>query len=95
MTLRRSVHIIVHDQLEGLGSRLRDVRTTRELSQRDVEKVTDNALTTAGVSRLETGDRRDPQLSTLLTLCMAYDMDLLLTRRGEIKIRGTNLNGAA
>lgn len=89
----RTISVNVHDELAGLGQRLRDIRLHRELSQRGVEKLTDGALSVAGVSRIESGDRRDPQASTLLALAMAYDCDIKLTRKGTVVIMGTGLNG--
>lgn len=83
----------IHDELGGLGQRLRDVRTHRGISQRDVEKLTDNAITVAGVSRIETGDRLDPKVTSLLALALALDVDIKLCRNGTVQIQGTGLGG--
>lgn len=80
--------------LDAFGRRLYHVRVRRGISQVDVANLTDGAISDATVSRLERGDRRDPVASTLLAICMAYDIDIRFTRRGVLEIQGTNLAGA-
>lgn len=90
----RSVPARIHDELAGLGRRLKDVRELRGVSQRYAATLTDHSLTNAGLSRLEAGKRNDPLASTLLALCMALDVDIKLNRDGKITIHGTGLAGA-
>lgn len=82
----------VRGSLETLGQRLRDVRQHRGVSIRQISKLTDDMVSGAAVSRIETGERF-PNAGTLLALALALDVDFKLTRLGTIEIQGTGLAG--
>lgn len=90
-TAPASITDTVRGTLATFGARLADVRTRRGISQKQVTRLTDNAIASSSVSRIEAGQRLDVPLSSILTLCMAYDMDVRLTRQGTITIHGTGL----
>lgn len=75
-----------------LGPKLGHVRDVRGHSLREVSRLTDGAIDPTNLSRLEALGRQDPRVSTLLCLCVCYEMDVTLTRTGEIRIAGTRLN---
>jgi transcriptional regulator with XRE-family HTH domain len=78
-----------------LGARLALVRDLRGLTGPQVERITDYSIDRSALSRIESGKRVDPHLSTLLVLAVAYDADFLISRRGHVEIRGTNLSKLA
>ena len=63
----------VHDALAGVGSRLRHLRTDRQLTLGEVANQTGVSVST--LSRLESGARR-PTLELLLPLAGAYGVSL-------------------
>ena len=78
-------------ELAAFSKRILDVRQARTLSLRDVPRVTNGALSSTAVHRIEHGDRA-PNITTLLALCLAYDCDIKLTRKGTIELFGTGLH---
>lgn len=70
-----------------LGPKLAQVRAERDLSLRRVARLTDYGVDPSNLSRIESGGRQDPRISTLLVLCVAYGIDVTLTRDGEIKLK--------
>lgn len=78
-----------------LGERMGQVRRLRGLTMPQVERLTDWGIERSALSRIEAGTRKNPSLATLLMLCVAYDMDILLRRDGRIEIRGTDLQRLA
>lgn len=78
-----------------LGARMAQVRKLRGMSMSQVERVTDWGVERSALSRIENGGRTNPSLATVIMLCIAYDMDLLIRRDGRIEIRGTDLQRLA
>lgn len=76
----------------GLGQTIARVRTVRGLTGPQIEKLTDYAIDRTALYRLENGVRVDPHVSTLIVLAVALDCDFLISRKGHIETRGTNLN---
>lgn len=75
----------------GLGARLGNIRSLRGLSMAQVEALTGKGIERSALSRIENGSRANPSVETLLMICVAYDIDIKLTRKGEIDIHGTRL----
>lgn len=78
-----------------LGHRLAIVRELRGYTMAQVEKMTGKAIERSALSRIENGNRSNPSLATLIVLCVAYEMDVLIRRDGRIEIRGTQLSQLA
>lgn len=74
-----------------LGPMIARVRDVRGLTGPQIEKLTDYSIDRSALSRLESGRRIDPHVSTLLVLAVALDCDFFISRKGHIELRGTNL----
>jgi transcriptional regulator with XRE-family HTH domain len=93
-TVRRRPALIANAKqaLADLGPTIARVRDLRGLTGPQIEKLTDYSIDRSALSRLESGRRLDPHVSTLLVLAVALDCDFFISRRGHIEVRGTNLN---
>lgn len=67
-----------------LGSFLKQVRSSRGVSLRDVEKITNGRVSNGYLSQLETGRISNPSVATLQLLSAAYGVDpmTLMERAG-------------
>jgi transcriptional regulator with XRE-family HTH domain len=70
----------------GLGKFLKDVRESRSMTLRDVEKVTDGKISNGYLSQLENGGIAKPSAIVLHRLSAAYAVDYgtLMERAGFI-----------
>lgn len=67
-----------------LGTFLRQVRSSRGVSLRDVERITNGRVSNGYLSQLETGRIANPSVATLQFLSAAYGVDpmTLMERAG-------------
>jgi len=75
---------VANSQTKTIGDFLREARREAGLSTRDVERIT--GMSTAAISQIENGHRRDPGFSTVLTLARALGItmeDLALRYEGQ------------
>lgn len=79
-------------QRRHIGAALREVRVHLGLSLRDVEALVPKdgdsrpLITSDGLSRLETGQRSNPTLVTLVALAVAYKVDVQIVTTGRVRI---------
>ena len=76
--------------IEQFGAAMKHVRARRGLSIKGAAATIDGKLSHVTISRVERGDR-DPQLSTIVQLCRAYDVDVVVKRDGTIDVRGSGI----
>ena len=76
----------VDDQRPGIGKFLKDVRESREMSLRDVERATGGKISNGYLSQLENGGIARPSAIVLHRLSAAYAVDYgtLMERAGFI-----------
>ena len=74
-----------------LGAALGEVRTLRNLTMPQVQKITGGGIEASTLSRLEGGSRANPHIATIHMLAVAYDCDVTFKRDGTFKIAGTRL----
>ncbi|MBX9647699.1 MAG: helix-turn-helix domain-containing protein [Xanthobacteraceae bacterium] len=82
-----------------LGSFLKEVRSSRGVSLRDVERITNGRVSNGYLSQLETGRIVNPSVATLQFLSAAYGIDpmTLMERAGfspTTSTRGSSSNSA-
>lgn len=78
------------DTLSEFAERLRQVRQLRGLTTAAAVSLVDGEIAQTSINRFERG-ARVPELRSLIALCRAYDMDVLVKRDGTIEVRGTGL----
>ncbi len=85
------------DKKPELGLYLRELRIVKDLSLRDVEKATNNAVSNAYLSQLESGKIVKPSPHILENLAKVYEVryEDLMAVAGYIHLSNTKKSGVA
>lgn len=75
------------------GQRIAQVRERRGLSLTEAARLVDGALAPNSINRIENATRA-PRLESLVALARMYDVDIVVTRKGTVEVRGSGIRVA-
>jgi transcriptional regulator with XRE-family HTH domain len=81
---------VTDEILAQFADRLKQIRERRGLTLEAAAALVDNQISAVSISRIEKR-QRIPNLTSLIQLARAYDIDVLILRDGTLDVRGSGI----